>query len=324
MANGVNKGNKKFITKKPRSINNGQLNTNGLTNGTTTAAAANAKHHHQPQQYSQQKHGKLKPVKERRPTALPTEQPTIEEQSNNANTSTNNKAKFFIGTHDETEDDDDDDDDKDTIDGDLDLHNKTEELVDYDPDCSDNKCSPSPNTSLNSKNFDILNAKLRNSKLPSNTSNKLSKFTRTPTNNSTLSQHHDVILEKEVANIPPPPPLPPQPLVVAHSPSILSKKSSKSKRFSNDINSPQQHQQYAAVPTTPTIQEGIAVSRNLTETEMNKAASRATSTTSLASTATTYNGCAKVRKISQTNKQTNAYNYKCMYVCLMQNIKTCI
>ncbi|XP_037822242.1 cGMP-dependent protein kinase 1 isoform X1 [Lucilia sericata] len=281
LANGVNNSNKKFITKKPRSINNGQLNTNGLTNGT---AAANAKHHPHPSQ-SSQKQNKLKPVKERRPTALPTEQPTIEGNTA-AEHANDNKAKFFIGTHDEHDDTDEEDERK-----------VSEEVlvVDFAEDCVDSKYA-SPNTSFSSKTFDILNAKLRNSKLPSNTSNKLSKFTRTPTNNSTLSSQHEVILEKDIVNIPPPPPLPPSPLVVAHSPSILSLKNSKSKRGSCDTAASVQQQPYAVAPSTPTIQEdAMLTSRNLTETEVHKA-STATSTASSSLTASTHNGCAKLRK----------------------------
>ncbi|XP_065358150.1 cGMP-dependent protein kinase 1 isoform X2 [Calliphora vicina] len=277
LANGVNKSNKKFITKKPRSINNGQLNTNGLANGT---AAANAKHHHHPQQNSL-KQGKLKPVKERRPTALPSEQPIIEgnsEPNNNNNNNNDNKAKFFIGTHDEQDDDNTEGEGEDAAD--------EGELLVVDFLDQDGRFS-SPNTSLNSKTFDIFNAKLRNSKLPSNTSNKLSKFTRTPTNNSILSQH-EVILEKEVVNIPTPPPLPPQPLVMAHSPSILSLKNSRSKRSSSDTTSLQQ--QCAASPSTPTIQEDVT-SRNLTETEVHKASTATATSASL--TASTHNGCAK-------------------------------
>ncbi|XP_046811863.1 putative mediator of RNA polymerase II transcription subunit 26, partial [Lucilia cuprina] len=300
LANGVNNSNKKFITKKPRSINNGQLNTNGLTNGT---AAANAKHHPHPTQ-SSKKQNKLKPVKERRPTALPTEQPTIEGNTATEN-GNDNKAKFFIGTHDENDNTDEEEEE----DGEEDRKDSEEMLVvDFTEDCVDSKYT-SPNTSFSSKTFDILNAKLRNSKLPSNTSNKLSKFTRTPTNNSTLSSQHEVILEKDIVNIPPPPPLPPSPLVVAHSSSILSLKNSKSKRSSCDTAAAVQQQPYAVAPSTPTIQEDTTTttSRNLTETEVHKASTASSS----ALTASTHNGCAKVRYFlhatCMTDKQANMH-----------------
>lgn len=264
MANGLNGVNsKKFLTKKPRSINNDPTKANGLT---TNGGSINVKHQQSPGK------GKLKPVKERRPTALPTEQPKVDKNEIvYAEDKKITAATFFIGSQ------GDDDDDNDYMD------NEEVLVVDFDIDSVDGGRTSSRATSLTYKNFENVSSnKLRSSKLPSTTSSKVNKFSRTPTNASTLSQHEEVV----AVHIPTPPPLPPQSLYVPNSPSISlvsSHKNSKCKRNSNETS-------LLTAPATTqfNIHEDFTC-RSLTETEVNTKTAKAASTS-------THNGNTEVRE----------------------------
>uniref|UniRef100_A0A1B0AT87 cGMP-dependent protein kinase n=1 Tax=Glossina palpalis gambiensis TaxID=67801 RepID=A0A1B0AT87_9MUSC len=186
---------------------------------------------------------KLKPVKSRRPTALPLEVPSIEEDSRVNSTLEINtalakrKAKFFIGSS-ETDDDNDDDDDDD-----VDSNFSSEEL-----DVEPASCS-SPNTLKTSNAYSepgmqpakaisttscvslppfnslgFVNGRHRTEKVCSTLSNKFGKLTRNDTTFANLSSEQSA---KENVHIPPPPPLPSQPLIK------IVNRTSKYKRNSN-------------------------------------------------------------------------------------------
>lgn len=195
---------------------------------------------------NQQFNSKLKPVKGRRPTALPLEVPCIEEDSRVNSTLEINtalakrKAKFFIGSS-ETDDDNDDDDDGDDDDDDS---NFSSEVLNIDPA----SCS-SPNTLKTSNAYSepgmqpakaisttscvslppfnslgLVNGRHRTEKVGSTLSNKFGKLTRYDTAFANLSSEQSA---KADVHIPPPPPLPSQPLIK------IVNRTSKYKRNSN-------------------------------------------------------------------------------------------
>uniref|UniRef100_A0A1A9UPM3 cGMP-dependent protein kinase n=1 Tax=Glossina austeni TaxID=7395 RepID=A0A1A9UPM3_GLOAU len=193
---------------------------------------------------NQQFNSKLKPVKGRRPTALPLEVPCIEEDSRVNSTLEINtalakrKAKFFIGSS-ETDDDNDDDDDDDDVDS-----NFSSEELNIDPaSCSSPNALKTSNaysepgmqpakaistTSCVSlppfNSLGLVNGRHRTEKVCSTLSNKFGKLTRYDTAFANLSSEQSA---KADIHIPPPPPLPSQPLIK------IVNRTSKYKRNSN-------------------------------------------------------------------------------------------
>uniref|UniRef100_A0A1I8NZJ0 cGMP-dependent protein kinase n=1 Tax=Stomoxys calcitrans TaxID=35570 RepID=A0A1I8NZJ0_STOCA len=326
--NSLNKSNKKFITSNKVRNANATTTPNGgymVANGSIQAKQ------HLHQQHPQLP-TKLKPVKERRPTALPLQQPKIEnghaddddEGEENDFPSKDNgiemeeqSAKFFIGNA-SGDDDDDDDDDEDNADV---VVVANEKLTVFVTPPSSARIQEVPfsypkqqfanavdvtagkQTSLTSlSSFSAAaatatsSAKIR-TKLPSNTSNKLRKFGRTDTANSSLSQQQE---EEEKVHIPPPPPLPPQPLCTP-SLSVISR----GKRISN-------------MPETPTSATSATSSSTfpvLTETEVKETQassptpsldSTTSTTTTTATTATHQSGNVPLRESTPSPKESDS------------------
>ncbi|XP_075149492.1 cGMP-dependent protein kinase 1 isoform X2 [Haematobia irritans] len=292
--NSLNKSNKKFITSnKVRNANNANTTPNGhgIPNG--TAQAKQHLHQQHPQVSS-----KLKPVKERRPTALPMQQPKIENDEDTDGSAIDSEdvtmgatvvtAKFFIGhtNSDDDDDGDDGDDDSNANNDNADVvmglnENMAETLPAAVPFITPTKQQfansnnvngkQTSQTSLSSYSVGIATSstssfsasasaqKLR-TKQPSNSSNKLRKFGRTDTTSSSLSQQLE---QEERANIPPPPPLPPQPLCTP-TPSVISR----TKRNSSMPETPSSTS--TSVTTTTTHAASASVFSTLTETDVMK------------------------------------------------------
>uniref|UniRef100_A0A1A9WKE2 cGMP-dependent protein kinase n=1 Tax=Glossina brevipalpis TaxID=37001 RepID=A0A1A9WKE2_9MUSC len=191
---------------------------------------------------NQQFCSKLKPVKGRRPTALPLEVPRIEDDTNinsmleiNA-ASAKRKAKFFIGSS-ETDDDNDDDFNSNVSSEDLDIDTtscsssnilKTSNAYSEPGIQQSTKAISTPScTSLPPFNsIAFVNGRSRTEKLSSTLSNKCGKLTRNNVTFVNLSSEHTESSKVDI-HIPPPPPLPPQPLIK------IVNRSSKYKRNSN-------------------------------------------------------------------------------------------
>ncbi|XP_013105254.2 cGMP-dependent protein kinase 1 [Stomoxys calcitrans] len=329
--NSLNKSNKKFITSnKVRNANATTTPNGGYTVANGSIQAKQHLHQQHPQLPT-----KLKPVKERRPTALPLQQPKIEnghaddddEGEENDFLSKDNgiemeeqSAKFFIGNASGDDDDDDDDEDEDNADV---VVVANEKLTVFVTPPSSARIQEVPfsypkqqfanavdvtggkQTSLTSlSSFSAAaatatatsSAKIR-TKLPSNTSNKLRKFGRTDTANSSLSQQQE---EEEKVHIPPPPPLPPQPLCTP-SLSVISR----GKRISN-------------MPETPTSATSATSSSTfpvLTETEVKETQassptpsldSTTSTTTTTATTATHQSGNVPLRESTPSPKESDS------------------
>ncbi|XP_073823990.1 cGMP-dependent protein kinase 1 isoform X1 [Musca autumnalis] len=277
----VNRSNKKFITsnKVRNAATNGTTTTTttgggaGITtaaNGTTIKVNGNiqAKHHlhlQHPQVAS-----KLKPVKERRPTALPTQQPKIEndsgvvqeEEEEERVAGVGQPAKFFIGNGKEEDDDvEHDEHDYGNEVHEVDDDNADVVVVNENASSFNHKQQSSSSTSVNVVVCDVAGGKqtsllssssnsrsstalAANSLTSSASTTTTSKLrTKLPSNTSnklrkfvrtdtanSLTLSQRAAAEEEV-HIPPPPPLPPQPLCPVASPSLSL--ISKSKRNSN-------------------------------------------------------------------------------------------
>ncbi|XP_037958322.1 cGMP-dependent protein kinase 1 isoform X2 [Teleopsis dalmanni] len=218
---------KKFISNKTKHNNNNQ--------GSSSNHVSNVNLYATPHSYSNNKSGsnnhahiKLKPVKERRPTALPTEAPgfeqddtdgtsksSIEVNCNGSSTapttpttpsgSATSNAKFFIGVrHDE----------EDAMSSDISATTETMSKAAAKLSAESTQTTPKSTT-----------MKL---KFPSNLSNSSNK-----TRKGARRSHEQLV---DDLHIPPPPPMPPQPLTTASSSaSLVSHKSNKSRRSSNAL-----------------------------------------------------------------------------------------
>lgn len=237
-----------------------------MANGTVQAK------HHLHQQHPQVA-SKLKPVKERRPTALPTQQPKIENDADGTGgdgtrvAGVGQSAHFFIGNGEENEDDDDNseedeqydeeyEDDKDVVvvrENDVNAgkalisaslnHKQLQQqqfadVVDVSGKHTSLKSSSS--TSLAAKSSKASNSTSVTSitskirtKLPSNTSNKVRKFGRTDTASSQTNSQHQQQQQQEEDKVHIPPPPPLPPQPLCLPNSPSLSLVSKSKRNSN-------------------------------------------------------------------------------------------
>ncbi|XP_061402934.1 cGMP-dependent protein kinase, isozyme 1 [Musca vetustissima] len=349
----VNRSNKKFITSNK--VRNGTTAAAGIgtgvgvgagtaTNGNATTNKVNGNiqaKHHLHQQHPQVA-SKLKPVKERRPTALPTQQPKIadaddEGAKNNDSQQLGTRmagvgqpAKFFIGNGKEDDEDYDYGNEVDEVgcvdDDDDDVDNADVVVVNENAPSLNHKQQPSANvvdvagkqTSLvslsstsNGRSSSALANSLTSSASTTTTSKLRTKLPSTTSNklrkfvrsDTTCSLTSSHREEEEKVHIPPPPPLPPQPLCQpAASPSLSL--ISKSKRNSNFPESQARSSASGGNETTTTLDSTFT---SLTETDVKtQDSSSSAAATATARTSTHQNGYAKTRESTPSPKESDS------------------